>query len=134
MRNFIILLFTGIILISCTGQDLKMSEAKTTAETAINLIGNQDFEKLSEMYSTDFSTSEPKEVRLQKFKQIIDATGPVQSFELKDSTSSNEIGEESRITLTYTVKHANLNTIETYKITKESGNYVIAGISIQIAE
>jgi hypothetical protein len=134
MKNFMLFILMGILLCACTGQDMEMSEAKKTAETAINLIGGGEFDKLSEMYSTDFGASEPKEVRLQKFTQIIEATGPVQSFELKDSVAANEIGEESRITLTYNVKHSKLNTVETYKISKESGNYVIAGINIQLAD
>lgn len=133
MKNlsFVIISF---ILLSCTGQDMEINKAKNAAETAIGLIGNKEFDKLVEMYSNDFSTSEPKEIRLQKFNQIIDATGTVQNFVLTDSTINSEIGEESRIILTYKVKHANLTTIETYKIGKESGNYVIAGINIQMAE
>ena len=134
MIKFTFILLVSILLFSCTGQDMDMDKAKSTAVTAINTIGNGEFEKLAELFSTDFSNSEPKEVRLQKFKQIIDATGPVQSFELIDSTSVSEIGEESRITLSYSVKHTHLNTIETYKIGKESGIYVIVGIDIQMTE
>ncbi len=134
MKNFTFIILITIFLYACAGQDMETGKAKKAAETAIGLIGNEEFEKLADLYSNDFSTSEPKEVRLQKFKQIIDATGPVQDFELTDSTSESEIGEESRITLTYKVKHSRLNTIETYKISKESGNYVIAGINIQMAE
>lgn len=121
-------------LFSCTGSELNMEQAKSAAETAINLVSNKEFDKLTEMCSEDFSKSEPKEVRLQKFKKIIEATGPAENYVLTDSIIFNEIGEESRITLTYKVKHTKLNTLETYKIGKESGNYVIAGINIQMAE
>jgi hypothetical protein len=51
-----------------------------------------------------------------------------------DSTSENNMGEESRVVLKYKVIHSRLTTLETYKITKESGNYVIAGIDIQMAK
>ena len=134
MKKLTFLLLIAISFWECTGIDMEMDKAKSTAEKAITLIGNEEFEKLTELYSTDFSASEPKDVRLEKFKKIIDATGPVISFELADSNMVSEIGEESRITLIYNVKHTNLNTVETYKIGKESGDYVIAGISIQMAD
>ena len=134
MKKITFFLFVCIALWSCAGKDMEMSEAKRTAETAMNLISNEDYDKLSELYSTDFNNSESKEVRIQKFKQIIEATGSVQDFKLIDSSSVNEIGEESRITLSYHVQHSKISTFETYKIGLESGKYVIAGIDIQMSE
>jgi len=131
MKTFIFLLL-AIGLWACTGQEMDIKQAKKTAETAINLIGNQKFDELATYYSEDFSSSEPKEDRIKKFTLIIGTTGPSNNFELLDSTVENNIGEDSRITLKYKVNHTNVSTFETYKIGYESGKYVIAGIDIQV--
>lgn len=131
--NKLIFIFSAIILWSCTGQEMEIKEARITAEKAINLIGNKNFDELATLYSEDFSNSEPKEERINKFTQIADATGATESFELTDSLSESNMGEESRITLTYKVKHAKLTMLEKYKIGKENGKYVIAGIDIQMS-
>ena len=131
--NKLIFIFLAFILWSCTGQDLDMKEAKNTAEKAIILIGDKNFDELATLYSEDFSNSEPKEERNNKFIQIIDATGATESFELTDSVSESNMGEESRIILTYKVKHTKLTMLEKYKIGKENGKYVIAGIDLQMS-
>lgn len=129
--KIIIFISLAIGLWACTGKEMDIKQAKKTAETAINLIGNEKFDELATYYSEDFSNSEPKEDRLKKFSLIIATTGPSQSFELLDSIIENNVGEDSRITLKYKVNHANVATSETYKIGLEAGKYVIAGIDIQ---
>ena len=131
MKTFIFIIL-AVGLWACTGQEMDMKQAKKTAETAINLIGNQKFGELATYYSEDFSSSEPKEDRIKKFTSIVETTGSSNSFELLDSIVENNIGEDSRITLKYKVNHANITTFETYKIGYESGKYVIAGIDIQV--
>lgn len=131
MRKILFVLLTSCLW-ACTGTDMKMQEAKKTAETAINLIGNKKFDELATYYSEDFSVSETKEDRNRKFALLVETIGSLQSFEITDSITENTIGEESRITLKYKVIHSNITTLETYKIGKERGKYVIAGIDIQM--
>ncbi len=116
-------------LISCTGEKLDMNAARKTAETAIQLIGDQKFKEVSKLYSPEFMEGEPAEVRENKFSKIIEVIGNTEEFSILDSSRLNS-EEINRIVLKYKVKHSNATTTETYTIVKEEGNYLLADIFI----
>ena len=118
------------IFSSCASEKLDMTAAQKTAESAIRFIGDKNYADLSKLYTPDFATSETKEVREQKYNQIIDIVGKTIEFKLTDSIRQNNTAEESRIILKYKVKHEKVTTTETYTIAKEEGNYLIADIFI----
>jgi hypothetical protein len=131
-KIFILILIAGTQLLSSCGSDkLDMAEAKKTAESAINYMGNKKFDDLYNLYTNDFAHSERKEVREAKINEIITVIGAVENYTLIDSVAQDNFGEESNILLTYQVKHANLTSKELFTIILEDGKYLIAKIDIQ---
>jgi hypothetical protein len=133
MKTFL-LFFIALFFIGCTGHELTFEKAKKTALHAMFLINKQKYDSLSTMYSEDFRMSEPPEIRNNKLKNIFAVSDTIISYQLMDSIETIEIGEESRIILIYKVKHHRLTILETYKITKENGEYVIAGLTFEISK
>ncbi len=126
----LILFIAVCTLASCTSEKLDITAAIKTAESAIKLIGDKKYDELVKLYTSDFSSSETKEVREKKYNQIIDIVGPAVEYILTDSIRQNNTEEESRIVLKYNVKHERVNTTETYTIVKEEGKYLLADIFI----
>lgn len=115
---------------SCISDKLDMQAAIKTADEAIRLISDQQYDELTELCTSDFNNSEPEEVRREKISQIIKATGKVISYNLTDSIRENKTGEPKRIILKYKVKHDNTTTTETYTVVKEEGKYLLANFYV----
>jgi len=126
----LLLALSFFTLAACMNEKLDMAAATKTAESAIQLIGDEKFDDLSQLYTKDFSNSEAKEEREKKFDQIIKVTGKTIAYNLTDSIIENNTGEESRLILKYKVKHANTSTTETYTVVKEEGKYLLSNIYI----
>ncbi len=123
------LLFT---FFSCSKNEMDLAKAKETAENCLNTIAKEDYTKVrNEYYSNDLGGAEPAEELDSKFKKLKEVTGDLQSFELKESSISAEMGEETKAVLTYSVKHARVTTIEKFTIIIENGKYKIAGHDIK---
>ena len=120
----IIILFTILAMSSCSMGKVDMAEAMKTAENAMALISEKNYDELSKLFSYDFYESEPKETREKKFEKIIDVAGKLIEFHLTDSL------RENNVILKYAVKHANTTTTETYTIVQEEGKYLISDINI----
>ncbi len=125
-----LLLILTVALMGCGGFSLDQKDAQATAEKAIKLISERKYDELSELYTNDFKAGESKEVREEKFNQILDAIGPVVSYSLLDSTNL-VVTETNELVLKYDVKHSNVETIEEYIISMESGKCEISKINIQ---
>ena len=109
---------------SCSMGKVDMAEAMKTAENAMALISEKNYDELLKLFSYDFYESEPKEAREKKFEKIIDVAGKLIEFHLTDSL------RENNVILKYAVKHANTTTTETYTIVQEEGKYLISDINI----
>ena len=120
----IIILFTILAMSSCSMGKVDMAEAMKTAENAMALISEKNYDELLKLFSYDFYESEPKEAREKKFEKIIDVAGKLIEFHLTDSL------RENNVILKYAVKHANTTTTETYTIVQEEGKYLISDINI----
>ena len=110
-------------------EKLDMNAARKTAEIAIQLIGAENYDELSKLYTPDFRDSEAKGMKEKKFSEIIHVIGKTEEFSIIDS-SRVTMEETDMIVLKYKVKHATATTTETYTIAKEEGNYLLANIYI----
>ncbi len=67
-------------LFSCAGEKLNMNAALKTAESAIQLIGDEKYEELAKLYTPDFRDGEEKKLKELKFAQIIKIIGKTEEF------------------------------------------------------
>jgi len=128
------LLISAIIFAfaSCSSDKLDLAKAKTAAEGCLTTIDKEDYPAvINEYYATELGNAEPAEELTNKFKKLKEVTGPMQSFELKESANTAEIGKESEAVLTYVVKHARVTTIEKFTVIIESGKYKISSHDIK---
>lgn len=120
------------ILFSCAGDKIELPKAKECAENCLNAIAKEDYTKVRmEYYSNDLGGAEPAAELESKFKKLKEVTGYMQSFELKESSISAEMGEEAKALLTYEVKHTRVTTTEKFTIIIENGKYKISSHDIK---
>ena len=112
---------------SCKNDKLDLAKAKETAEKCLTAVDKEDYTAvINEYYSNEFASSQTPEELTGKFKKLKEATGAMQSFELKSSDNLAETMQESTIVLTYVVKHERVVTNEKFIIVEEGGKYKIS--------
>ena len=117
---------------SCSTDKLDVAKAKESAENCLKAIDKGDYTAVtSEYYSSELASAESVAELSDKFKKLKEVTGEMQSFELKESDSQAVMGEESKVLLTYSVKHARVTTVEKFIVVLESGKYKIASHDIK---
>lgn len=125
MKKITAALFFILILAGCSDKP-EIPKAKETVEALMHAIDQEDYQGASEYYTADFNASEPAEVRTEKFRQIRDAFGKLESFALKESKEEARFGEPAEVILTYTVRHSALNSVETFVVVKEEGKHKVS--------
>ncbi len=132
MKIKLFIAITAFSFASCSTDNLDVTKAKESAENCLRAIDQGDYTSVtSEYYSSELASSESSAELTDKFKKLKEVTGAMQSFELRESAMEAAIGEESKIILVYTVKHARISTNEKFIIVLESGKYKIASHDIK---
>lgn len=122
------LIFVMAVLTGCSGFDFDKSYE--VSRKAADLMAQQKFQEMENLYSHDFKSSETPEQRADKFAAIMDAVGNIQKVEWLDSLASpvNTSGQAE-----YRYKMTCTNTILITRITviEDFGDYLVSSISIQ---
>ena len=129
MKNFL-LFIVAALFIACESDKLNDEMAKTVVESLINNIANAKYEEANNLYSTDFQKAESLEARKVKFEVLNSSLGKLISMEVADIKNEQPTGEESRVTLTYSVKHERKNSRESFIVIKDEGEYRVAAHNI----
>jgi|688.fasta_scaffold609029_2 hypothetical protein len=129
MKNFL-LFIVAALFIACESDKLNDEIAKTVVESLINNIANAKYEEANNLYSTDFQKAESLEARKVKFEVLNASLGKLISMEVADIKNEQPTGEESRVTLTYSVKHERKNSRESFIVIKDEGEYRVAAHNI----
>ena len=129
MKNFL-LFIVAALFIACESDKLNDEMAKTVVESLINNIANAKYEEANNLYSTDFQKAESLEARKVKFEVLNASLGKLISMEVADIKNEQPTGEESRVTLTYSVKHERKNSRESFIVIKDEGEYRVAAHNI----
>jgi hypothetical protein len=129
MKNFLLFIVAALFL-ACESDKLNDEMAKTVVESLINNIANAKYEEANNLYSTDFQKAESLEARKVKFEVLNASLGKLISMEVADIKNEQPTGEESRVTLTYSVKHERKNSRESFIVIKDEGEYRVAAHNI----
>jgi hypothetical protein len=117
-------------LIACSAIGFDMKKAQTVSKTAVEFIKTENFSELAKLYSEDFGKSETQEIRIEKFKKILNAVGEIKQIELSDSANI-KVGENNEAEFKYKMTCSKVNVVAHFKIINENGNYLISGINIE---
>lgn len=126
--KYTLIILIALLFAGCTGFDF--NKAYDLSRKAADLIRQQKYAELEEIYSQDFKNSETAAQKEQKYKMIMEAVGEIQSVELVDSSASplNQNGEAE---YKYRFKCSNLNVITSIIVIEDFGDYLVSSISIQ---
>jgi hypothetical protein len=120
-----------VFIAACSSDKIEIPEAKNAAENLIKAIDKQDYAETSNYYTVNFNQSESEQQRAEKFKQLRDVMGNMESYQLVDSTNATEPGIEASAVLTYRIKRSSINSLETFTVVYDEGNYRVANHSIK---
>lgn len=126
----ILFVLTAITLFSCSADKMELPKAKANVEGLLQKIDSEQFSEVADYYAADFNAGEPEEARAAKFRKLKSAMGGITKMELVNSKSEANIGEESKITLTYKVTRTKIISLETFVLLQEEGDYKVAAHSI----
>ncbi len=128
MKKILLVLVVSLFS-ACKSERPDMNTAIKITESAIKLLGDKNFDELTNLCTTDFKEGEPKEAKEKKYTQLIDLIGKTETSTLIDSSRASK-EEINMIVLKYAVKHTNATTTETYTVIEEDGKSLIADIYI----
>lgn len=130
MKKVLLLLLLPMLLASCATDKLNDDQAKAVAEKLINLVSESKYEEANALYTVDFQNAEPLDSRKLKFDQLNTSLGKVKTIDLVELKNEQPTGEESRVVLTYSVKHEKVNTREMLVVVKDEGEYRVASHNV----
>ncbi len=128
LMNFIFLL---MFLVSCAEKPMDQEEAKRTVEELILKTDAEDFEAVANLYTAEFNSSEPMEVKKEKLLQLKKVLGKVKSLEFISATHVAEFGQPKKVVIEYKVLHSKIASIETFSVVEDEGGYKIASHSVK---
>lgn len=123
---FIILI--ALLFDGCTGFDF--NKAYEVSRKAADLIKQQNYAELENLYSQDFKTSESEIQKEMKYKLVMDAVGEIQSVTLIDS-SATPVNQNGEPEYNYKFTCTNMNVVIEIQVIEDFGDYLISSISIQ---
>lgn len=124
MKKLFILTIVALVAFGCKAPTL--DGAQRVAENCLQAVDKGDYKTVrSEYYTEEFVMAESEEKLTEKFNQLKDVTGQLESYALIENRADNETGSES-ITLVYEVKHNKVTTREEFLVVLEGSKHKIA--------
>ena len=133
MKNLTVILVV-LLLSACSSVKPDMSKAKQCSDNFLNALKENNFEEALKYYSTDEFYSEGTENRTGKMEELSTSIGKVISYSLTDSILVEEKEGGSSIVLTYKVENEKINSIQTFIIQNEDGEYKIISQDVRAGE
>ena len=125
MKN-ILLILCVLSFVSCAEKPLDVETAKKVVELLIEKSDKQEWDAVGELYTAEFNSSEPVEIKKQKLARLRDTLGPVKSIELISATNVAEFGRPQQVVLKYRVVHSRITSIETFTVQEDEEGYKIS--------
>jgi hypothetical protein len=126
MKKLLAFASVALLFASCSLEKPNVEKAKEVAEACLQAVDKGDIKTVrEEYYTSEFVQAESEAELTEKFKKLRDLTGPITSFEVKESALETEQGEEACVKLTYAVKHERVTTREEFLVVIEGGKHKI---------
>ncbi len=124
MKKLFVLL--AVFAVTCFGcGKVDQSKAKTLVEDLMKTIDKGDYAATSKFYTDEFNAGESVDARTQKYKDLKDAFGDIQSSECIRTKDSTDADDRPIVQFIYKVKHTKLTSLEAYTVVLQNGDYKI---------
>jgi len=120
-----------ILLVSCGGQKMELDKAKTTAETLIEVIKAEQFDKFPDIYSKDFFQNITQQQWIDDLNKLKEILGSIDSYTLTETNFEHNIDKPDDIVLVYEIQHSKFKSHQTFTIIIEDGKYKVFGQHIK---
>jgi hypothetical protein len=130
-KMFVVLAVVIIASMGCGKVD--QTKAKTLVENLIHTIDSGDYAATSKFYTDEFNAGESLEVRTQKYKDLKDAFGNVQSMQCISVKDSTDPEDRPIVMFIYKIKHTKLTSLEAYSVVSQNGDYKVESQDIKQA-
>jgi hypothetical protein len=121
-------LFVGITvaIIACSGcGKVEPNKAKALVVSLIQKIDSGKYDQTSAYYTDEFNAGESLDVRVEKYKELKEAFGNVQTIDCISEKDSTDPDDRPIIKLKYRVKHTKLTSLEAYSVVSQNGDYKV---------
>lgn len=116
--NFIILL----LLLSSCALKVDQSEARATAEAVLTDLKNGNYQELDKYYTDLSNEGEPLEKKIERFKQLKETTGAIQSFEFMEAKEEyDNVNHLNQLQLKYKVVCERVTVQHTFLFINDEG-------------
>jgi len=124
MKKPIVLL--ALFAITCFGcGKVDQGKAKSLVEDLMKTIDKGDYAATSKFYTDEFNNSESIDARTQKYKDLKEAFGDMQSSECIRTKDSIDADDRPIVQFIYKVKYAKLSALEAFTVVSQNGDYKI---------
>lgn len=120
-------IFVLAVLTGCSGFDFDKSYK--VSRTAADLMAQQKFQEMENLYSHDFKASETPEQRAEKYAAIMNAVGSIQKVEWMDSLAS-PVNTSGQAEYRYKMTCTNTTLITRITVIEDFGDYLVSSVSI----
>jgi hypothetical protein len=122
-KLFVLLTVIAITCLSCGKVD--NNKAKILVMSLIQKIDSGKYDETSDYYTDEFNAGESLNARIQKYKELKEAFGDVQSMECISVKDSTDLDDRPIVQLIYKVKHTKMTSLEAYTVVSQNGDYKI---------
>ncbi|HMT29429.1 MAG TPA: hypothetical protein PKD91_09140 [Bacteroidia bacterium] len=126
MKQLSRIIILALFIISCAEKPMNTDEAKRVVEELILKIDQEDFEAVEKLYTPEFNSSEPMEIKREKLMKLKSVMGNVKAVEFISSKDVAEFGQPKKVVLEYKIAHSKITSIETFTVVEEEGGYKIS--------
>lgn len=119
-----------LMICSCSSKPMDTEAAKKVVEQLITAIDEENFNELDHLYTAEFNSSEPIEVKQEKLLHLKKILGNVTGMEFVSSTLVEEFGQPRKLVIEYRVLHTRIHSIETFSVVEDEGGYRVSSHSV----
>jgi hypothetical protein len=122
-KIFFVLTVATIAWMGCG--KVEPNRAKALVVSLIHTIDSGKYDKTSAYYTDEFNSGESLKARIQKYKDLKEAFGAVESIQCVSEKDSTDMFDRPIIYLVYKVNHTKLTSIEVYSVVSQNGDYKV---------
>jgi len=122
-KLFVVLTVTTLAWMGCGKVD--QNKAKALVENLIHIVDSGKYDKTSAYYTDEFNAGESIAVRIQKYKDLKDVFGDVQSMQCISVKDSTDPEDRPIVQFVYKVTHTKLTSLEAYSVVSQNGDYKV---------
>lgn len=116
------LLLLLVVAASCSLGKIDQQKGVDLTTQLLNDLKNENYSDIDKYYMDSFNASEPTETKIEKFKRLREAMGPIVSFEMLLAEVKKEpVSNVNQLHIKYKVVCAKVTALQTFILVNDEG-------------